>query len=96
MEILLPIVFGTVLLVVVVMILVGGAAHIRLFSAIASRIRGEEPRGDAYGRTRRTGATDGYSCRACGAPVEDGSRISPSGDYRCTHCGKWSNVHRPA
>lgn len=32
-------------------------------------------------------------CPACAAPLEDGSDVSPSGDVKCKHCGKWYNVH---
>lgn len=32
------------------------------------------------------------SCSQCGAPLDGSSEISPSGDVKCTHCGKWFNV----
>jgi len=34
-----------------------------------------------------------YECNQCGAALGDNSDISPSGDFKCTYCGKWSNIH---
>lgn len=34
-----------------------------------------------------------YECDQCGAALGDNSEISPSGDFKCTYCGKWSNIH---
>ncbi|MBN1515853.1 hypothetical protein JXA32_04735 [Candidatus Sumerlaeota bacterium] len=33
------------------------------------------------------------ACKHCSSAIEDGSLVSPSGDYKCPYCGKWSNVH---
>ncbi len=35
-----------------------------------------------------------YQCSKCGAPLEDGAEVSPHGDVKCKHCGKWFNVHK--
>lgn len=34
-----------------------------------------------------------YNCDQCGAALGDNADVSPSGDFKCTYCGKWSNVH---
>jgi DNA-directed RNA polymerase subunit RPC12/RpoP len=36
----------------------------------------------------------GYRCVHCSAPLGEGADVSPSGDVKCTHCGKWFNIHR--
>jgi DNA-directed RNA polymerase subunit RPC12/RpoP len=40
---------------------------------------------------REAGAMD-FQCDHCGATAEGPMDISPSGDVRCTYCGKWYNV----
>jgi len=37
------------------------------------------------------GAMD-FQCDHCGATAEGPMDLSPSGDVRCTYCGKWFNV----
>jgi hypothetical protein len=34
-----------------------------------------------------------YACGQCGATLGDNADVSPSGDFKCTYCGKWSNIH---
>ena len=34
-----------------------------------------------------------YHCDHCGAALADASDVSPSGDFKCTYCGNWSNIH---
>ena len=34
------------------------------------------------------------TCTNCGATIEDGSEVSPSGDVKCTYCQTWFNVHQ--
>ena len=38
-------------------------------------------------------SSDDYSCSKCGASLESGTEISPSGDFKCQYCNSWSNVH---
>jgi len=45
----------------------------------------EEPEAEA--------AADTYTCPHCGAPVADGSDVSPHGDAKCHYCSGWFNVH---
>jgi hypothetical protein len=35
----------------------------------------------------------GYTCSNCSAPLGKGADVSPHGDVKCAHCGKWFNVH---
>jgi hypothetical protein len=36
----------------------------------------------------------GYTCPACGAPLAEEADVSPQGDVKCAHCGRWFNIHR--
>ena len=38
----------------------------------------------------------GYVCPHCGAPLGDRVEVSPSGDVKCSFCGRWFNIHRSA
>lgn len=44
-----------------------------------------------------TSATDGsYACTNCGAALDRQADVSPRGDVKCGHCGKWFNIHQGA
>ncbi len=34
-----------------------------------------------------------YECPGCGSPIQDNSDVSPHGDVKCSHCGRWFNIH---
>jgi hypothetical protein len=36
----------------------------------------------------------GYQCPFCGAGLGEKADVSPMGDVKCAHCGRWFNVHR--
>lgn len=36
----------------------------------------------------------GYQCSNCGATLSDSADVSPHGDVKCEHCGRWFNIHR--
>ncbi len=36
-----------------------------------------------------------YACPSCGASLTDNADVSPLGDAKCGHCGRWFNVHKP-
>ena len=42
-----------------------------------------------------SGAASGgnYACPKCGAPLDDGSDVSPHGDAKCGYCNAWFNIH---
>jgi hypothetical protein len=33
------------------------------------------------------------ACPRCAAPLEGSAEVSPHGDVKCGHCGKWFNVY---
>lgn len=35
-----------------------------------------------------------YQCPNCAAAIGKGADVSPLGDCKCPHCGKWFNIHR--
>jgi DNA-directed RNA polymerase subunit RPC12/RpoP len=37
--------------------------------------------------------SEGYVCPSCNAPIGKNADVSPHGDVKCTHCGRWFNVH---
>lgn len=37
--------------------------------------------------------TGQYECSNCNAPLVNQADVSPLGDVRCKHCGKWFNIH---
>ena len=41
----------------------------------------------------RPSVKDGYSCGNCGAALDSSADVSPHGDVKCAHCGRWFNVH---
>ncbi len=34
-----------------------------------------------------------YVCQQCDAPLGRNADVSPLGDVKCQHCGKWFNIH---
>ena len=41
-----------------------------------------------------SGLVGNYSCSSCGAPLGDTADVSPHGDVKCAHCGRWFNIHQ--
>jgi len=39
------------------------------------------------------GAALGYVCPGCCAPLGKRADVSPQGDVKCPHCGRWFNIH---
>jgi hypothetical protein len=37
--------------------------------------------------------SEGYVCPSCNAPIGTNADVSPHGDVKCSHCGRWFNVH---
>ena len=35
-----------------------------------------------------------YTCESCGAPLSSDADVSPLGDVKCVHCGRWFNIHQ--
>ena len=46
----------------------------------------------SLGRPPEAGSLD-YVCRHCNAPLDRKADVSPLGDVKCQHCGKWFNIH---
>jgi hypothetical protein len=55
------------------------------------RARGMTPPGEQRQAPRMT--SEGYECPSCNAPIGTNADVSPHGDVKCTHCGRWFNVH---
>lgn len=36
----------------------------------------------------------GYQCTTCGATLDAQAEVSPHGDVKCAHCGRWFNIHK--
>lgn len=61
-----------------------GLRGLRLPRPVEPRISPEAPQpGDA-----------GYQCAHCGATLGEKADVSPHGDAKCAHCGRWFNIHR--
>lgn len=39
------------------------------------------------------GTSEGYVCPSCNAPLGTNADVSPSGDAKCSHCGRWFSIH---
>jgi len=55
------------------------------------RARGMTPPREQHHGPQMT--SQGYVCPSCNAPIGSNADVSPHGDVRCTHCGRWFNVH---
>ncbi len=40
-----------------------------------------------------TAPGEGYVCPSCAAPLAADADVSPLGDVKCPHCGRWFNIH---
>lgn len=49
---------------------------------------------DAPDDAKSTTPNVGYTCPSCGASLGEKADVSPMGDVKCTHCGRWFNVHK--
>lgn len=61
----------------------------RVFDAVEHQLDRQRDDND----DRSDHAPRDYHCDQCGAVLGDNSDVSPSGDFKCTYCGKWSNIH---
>jgi len=59
--------------------------------AAGMRARGMTPPGEQKQTPQMT--SEGYVCPSCNAPIGTNADVSPHGDVKCTHCGRWFNVH---
>jgi DNA-directed RNA polymerase subunit RPC12/RpoP len=60
---------------------------------LPARLQDQHIADNAGTDTDRT-AQVGYICPGCGAPLTRGADVSPHGDVKCAHCGRWFNVHK--
>ncbi|WP_437229348.1 hypothetical protein SH661x_001394 [Planctomicrobium sp. SH661] len=79
-------------------ILFGAAAMTNAFYGpdFMAQMREQMHRADLSKRfqePRSTASPQGYICSQCGAPLGKNPDVSPLGDVKCTHCGKWFNIH---
>lgn len=61
----------------------------RVFDTIDRQLE----RGNSTNEDQNDPSPRNYHCDQCGARLEDGGGVSPSGDFKCSYCGKWSNIH---
>jgi hypothetical protein len=90
-----PLIFAVMFIFTIVMIFrqFGRVRQIqdRVFDTIDRQLeRGEGDAGETAAKDR---SPRDYHCDQCGARLEDGGDVSPSGDFKCSYCGKWSNIH---
>ena len=81
-------IFGS--LIAGVFVLVGGTVGVsalRAKSSLAAR---------AVGTSTTPQPAGGYQCPHCAAPLGPKADVSPSGDVKCSFCGRWFNIHRNA
>jgi hypothetical protein len=82
-------IFGS--LIAVVFVLVGGTvgvASLRHKPVVLPGPTGAETVAAA------PAAAGGYKCPHCAAPLGEKADVSPSGDAKCSFCGRWFNIHR--
>ncbi|QDT52132.1 hypothetical protein Pan44_01410 [Caulifigura coniformis] len=57
------------------------------------RARGMTPPIDQETTNEPRMSSEGYLCPSCNAPIGSRADVSPHGDVKCQHCGRWFNVH---
>ena len=62
----------------------------RVFDAVEKQL--DQPQNENDHRSERSPRD--YNCDQCGAALGDNADVSPSGDFKCSYCGKWSNIHQ--
>lgn len=64
-------------------------------TSLAERImrQARQENQDSMADGRSCGERTGYNCSHCGAGLDSGTEISPSGDFKCAYCQNWSNVN---
>ena len=71
-----------------------GGGHLQPPFGQPSQPLEEPPLEDKLGEGFDRGGQVGYTCPGCGAPLARGADVSPHGDVKCGHCGRWFNVHK--
>ena len=81
-------IFGS--LIAVVFVLVGGTLGVSALRGKSSLVS------PAAGAPVTPQPAGGYQCPQCAAPLGPNADVSPSGDVKCSFCGRWFNIHRNA
>jgi DNA-directed RNA polymerase subunit RPC12/RpoP len=68
----------------------GGIAYAAIFGKMPNQSHGDQRLSNADSESISRG---GYSCDNCGAGLDSSAEVSPRGDVKCAHCGRWFNVH---
>ena len=84
-------IFGS--LVATIFVAVGGTLGV---SALRSKSVFSRGAVGAPNVARSASAAGGYQCPHCAAPLGAKAEVSPSGDVKCSFCGRWFNIHRGA
>lgn len=62
-------------------------------NSMLSELKKQQQANQPEGIPSATGSA-GYQCTACGATLESNADVSPHGDVKCEHCGRWFNIHK--
>jgi DNA-directed RNA polymerase subunit RPC12/RpoP len=63
-----------------------------MMSPLSEAIKARMKEGAAAVESSATAGS--YVCASCGAALGEKADVSPMGDVKCTHCGRWFNVHK--
>ncbi|TWT43514.1 hypothetical protein KOR42_44550 [Thalassoglobus neptunius] len=62
--------------------------------AMLERMRPDVPKNSTTDEeTPKSNTELSYSCSNCGAALSPKAEVSPHGDTKCDHCGKWFNIY---
>ncbi|MDB4679654.1 MAG: hypothetical protein P8M30_14215 [Planctomycetaceae bacterium] len=91
------ILFGVIFVLAVVSIIRGairiGRIQNKVWDAVEEQLDNPSHRSPTEDPNPLDSRPHNYNCNQCGAALGDNADVSPSGDFKCTYCDKWSNIH---
>jgi DNA-directed RNA polymerase subunit RPC12/RpoP len=88
-----PLVFGLIFFAMIVLFVRQFGRVSRFQGRVFDALDRQLERHNSSDQAEAPPTARGYHCNQCGARLEDGGDVSPSGDFKCSYCGKWSNIH---